>query len=381
MKIDRIEAFIVGNPWKNWILVKVSTDEGHVGWGEATGALGTMPAFSGVGEITQLFLGRDPCELQRNWQDAHKALYLSDDRSLMAPLAGIETACWDIIGKELGVPLYRLLGGRAQPSIRTYANGWYQDDRDPVRFAERTQAVAAKGYSALKFDPLGHNYRTLDRAERRRTLAIIEAVRTALPDDVDMILEFHDRLTVPEALSLIRDVAEFRPLWVEDPVYTKDIAAFAHVCRESPVRIAGGERFSMPRQFAELFAGGGCDMVLPEYMMLGGLSRLCQAAAIADAYNAMVSPHQAASPLSTAVTVHFDVATPNAFIQECFDEFSVAWARDLFGNIPTIRDGCLAPSELPGHGVSVNEAEIGKHPYGERNFMNLFSVGWEKRKS
>ncbi|HEY0420422.1 MAG TPA: mandelate racemase/muconate lactonizing enzyme family protein [Acetobacteraceae bacterium] len=379
MKIDRIDAYIVGNPWKNWILVKIRTDQGHVGWGEATTGLTTMPAFSAVGEIARLFLGRDPREMQRNWHDAHKALYLTSDAAVLAAMAGIDTACWDIAGKELGLPLYRLLGGRAQPRIRTYANGWYQDDRDPVRFAERTQAVAAKGYSALKFDPLGHNYRTLDRAERRRTLQIVEAVRTALPDDVDMILEFHDRLTVPEALSLIRDLAGFRPLWVEDPVFSNDIAALAQVSRESPVRIAGGERFSMPRQFAELFGQGGTDMVLPEYLRLGGLSRLRQAAAIADAHNAMVSPHQAQSPLGTAVNVHFDVATPNAFIQECFDEFHVAWAKDLFGNIPVIQDGCLAPSEAPGHGVSVNEDEIGKHPYSERNFMNLFSAGWEKR--
>jgi galactonate dehydratase len=381
MKIDRIEAFIVGNPWKNWILVKVGTDQGHIGWGEATQGLTTMPAFSAVGEIARLFLGRDPREMQRNWHDAHKALYLSGDGPIMAAMAGIDTACWDIVGKDLGLPLYRLLGGRAQPSIRTYANGWYQDDRDPVRFAERTQAVAAHGYSALKFDPLGHNYRTLDRSERRRTLQIVEAVRTALPDDVDMILEFHDRLTVPEALSLIRDLAQFRPLWVEDPVFSIDGAAFAQMSRESPVRIAGGERFNVPRQFAALFADGGTDMVLPEYLRLGGLSRLRQAAAIADAYNAMVAPHQAQSPLGTAVNVHFDVATPNAFIQECFDDFHVAWARDVFANIPTIKDGCLAPSEAPGHGVTVNEDEIGKHPYGERNFMNLFSAGWEKRNS
>jgi galactonate dehydratase len=340
-----------------------------------------MPAFSAVGEIARLFLGRDPREMQRNWHDAHKALYLSGDGPVMAAMAGIDTACWDIVGKELGLPLYRLLGGRAQPAIRTYANGWYQEDRDAVRFAESTQAVAAKGYSALKFDPLGHNYRTLDRAERRRTLQIVEAVRKALPDDVDMILEFHDRLTIPEALALIRDLAQFRPLWVEDPVFSIDGAAFAQISRDSPVRIAGGERFNVPRQFAALFANGATDMVLPEYLRLGGLARLRQAAAIADAYNAMVSPHQAQSPLGTAVNVHFDVATPNAFIQECFDDFHVAWARDVFGNIPAIKDGCLAPSEAPGHGVAINEGEIGKHPYSERNFMNLFSAGWEKRNS
>ena len=381
MKIDRIEAFAVGNPWKNWLLVKVSTDAGHTGWGEATTGLTTQPAFAAVGEIARLFLGRDPAAIPQNWVDAHKALYLTADGVLMAALAGIETACWDIVGKELGLPLYRLLGGRAQASIRTYANGWYQAERDPGRFAERTRAVAAKGYSALKFDPLGHNYRTLDRAERRRTLALIEAVRTALPDEIDIILEFHDRLTAVEALSLAREVAPFRPLWIEDPVWTEDVAAFARVGRDSPVRIAGGERYKTVGSFATLFALGGIDMVLPEYLGVGGLWRMKQVAAVADAHNALVSPHNAQSPLSTALNVHFDVSTPNAFIQECFDDFAVDWANDLFEGVPAITEGGLAPSERPGHGVVVNEAEIGKHPYGERNFMNLFSAGWEKRNS
>lgn len=381
MKIDRIETFIIGNPWKNWVLVKVSTSDGVVGWGEATRGLTTMPAVAAINEIARLFIGRDPLAIQANWLDAHKALYLSTDGTIMAAMAGIETACWDISGKVAGLPLYRLLGGRAQDRIRTYANGWYQAERDPQRFAERTQAVAAKGYSALKFDPLGHNFRTLDRAEHRHTMALIEAVRAALRDDVDMILEFHDRLTQPEALSLARDVVQFRPLWIEDPVWSADVSAFCRVARESPVRIAGGEQFKTTRAFATLFEHGATDLGLPEYLSLGGLWRMKQAAAIAEAHNAMVAPHNAQSPLSTALNVHFDAATPNAFIQECFDEFAVPWVEDVFQGFPRITDGFLAPSEAPGHGVSINEAEIAKHPYGERNFMNLFSAGWEKRNS
>ncbi|MBV9811726.1 MAG: mandelate racemase/muconate lactonizing enzyme family protein [Acetobacteraceae bacterium] len=381
MKIDRIEAFAIGNPWKNWILVKVTSDAGHVGWGEATTGLTTQPAMGALGEIARLFLGRDPRAIQANWMDAHKALYLSGDGVILAAMAGIETACWDIVGKELGLPLYRLLGGLAQPRIRTYANGWYQAERDPARFAERTRAVAAKGYSALKFDPFGHNFRTLDRAERAKTLALVEAVRAALPDDVDIILEFHDRLTPLEALSVARDVARFRPLWIEDPTWSEDVPALARVARDSPVRVAAGERFKTLGKFAELFALGGVDMVLPEYLSLGGLWRMKEAAAVAAAHGALVSPHNAQSPLSTALNVHFDIATHNAFIQECFDDFHVEWADEIFSGYPRIADGCLAPSEAPGHGVSVNEAAFAKHPYGARNFMNMFSAGWEKRNS
>ncbi len=382
MKIDRIQTFVIGNPWKNWVLVKVTTDQGHIGWGEATRGLTTMPAVSAVDEIGRLFIGTDPRAIQQSWSDAHKALYLSTDGAVMAAMAGIETACWDIVGKEAGLPLYRLLGGRAQDGIRTYANGWYQDERDPQRFADRARQVAAKGYSALKFDPLGHNHRTLDRSEHRRTLALIEAVRVALPDEVDIILEFHDRLTAVEALSLARDVAQFRPLWVEDPVWSIDVSAMAHVARQAPVRVAGGEQYKSPRPFATLFESGHVDLVLPEYLSLGGLSRMKQVAAIAEAHNGMVAPHNAQSPLSTALNVHFDTATPNAFIQECFDDFAAPWVADIFRGSPRIEaDGRLRPSEAPGHGVDINEAEIARYPYSPRNFMNLFSVGWEKRNS
>lgn len=379
MRIDRIEAHAVGNPWKNWILVKIQTDEGHVGWGEATTGLTTRPAMGALEECARLFLGRDPCAIQLNWHDAHKALYLTTDGVLMAALAGIETACWDIVGKARGLPLYALLGGRARGAIPAYANGWYQDARDPARFAARAQEVASRGYRALKFDPLGHAHRTLDRQERREAMALIEAVRAALPDHVDMILEFHDRLSEPEALQMARDVAHLRPLWIEDPVWTADAAALARVARASPVRVAGGERFKSLHQFATLFREGGCDMALPEYLGVGGLWRMKQAAAVAEANGAMVSPHNAQSPLSTALNVHFDVATPNAFIQECFDDYHVPWARDLFQGAPQLRDGMLEPSEAPGHGVEVDEREISKHPYGQRNFMNLFSAGWERR--
>ena len=381
MKIDRIETFVIGNPWKNWVLVKVSTDQGHVGWGEATRGLTTAPVVGALKETARLFLGQDPRALQANWVEAHKALYLSTDGTIMAAMAGVETACWDIVGKEAGLPLYRLLGGRAQPHIRTYANGWYQDDRDPVRFAERAKAVAARGYSALKFDPLGHNYRTLDRAERRRTLALVEAVRQALPDEVDLILEFHDRLTAVEALSLARDLAAVRPLWIEDAVWSADAAVLARVAREAPVRVAGGEQFKLLQSFSTLFAEGATDLALPEYLSLGGLWRMKQAAAVAEAHNAMVAPHNAQSPLSTALNVHFDVATPNAFIQECFDDFAVPWVAEIFEGAPRMQGGVLAPSELPGHGVTIHEAAIARFPYGERNFMNMFRAGWEKRNS
>jgi galactonate dehydratase len=379
MKIDRIEPFVVGNPWKNWVLVKVSTSEGHFGWGEATTGLTTKPVVGAVEEIARLFIGRDAQDLARNWHDAFKALYLPSDGAVLSAMSGIDTACWDIIGKELGLPLYRLLGGRAHDRLRVYANGWYQEQREPAAFARRAQEVAAAGYTAMKFDPLGHSYRVMDSDERRKALALVEAVRAALPDSVDIILEFHDRLTSVEAAGLIADLVQFRPLWVEDPVWSADIPAVARVANSSPSRIACGERFSRLGQFSELFAQARIDLVLPEYLRLGGLARMRQVAAVAEAHNALVAPHNAQSPLGTAVNAHFDTATPNFFIQECFDDYHVAWTKEVFENVPSQTDGAIAVSDRAGHGVIVNEAVLRKYPYGERNFMNLFSKGWETR--
>jgi galactonate dehydratase len=379
MKIDRIQSFVVGNPWKNWVLVKVSTDEGHFGWGEATTGLTTKPAVAAVEEITRLFIGKDPSAFLANRQRAYEALYLPTDGVLLAALAAIETASWDILGKEFNRPLYRLLGGPVHDTIRVYANGWYQDERDPVRFAERAATVADLGYSALKFDPLGHNYRVLSKDERRKTLLLVEAVVRRLPDNVDLIFEFHDRLTPVEALSLARDLAAFQPLWIEDPVWTADLDAFVRVATESPVRIAGGERFSTLHDFVSLLSSGAVDVVLPEYLRLGGLHRLRQVAAIAEAKNAIVAPHNAQSPLGTAINIHFAAATPNFLIQECFDDFHVPWAWDIFAGVPRQQDGQVRPSEVAGLGVEIDEDALSRFPYGEKNFMNLFSKGWEKR--
>lgn len=381
MRIDLVKPFVVGNPWKNWILVKVMTTDGHAGWGEATTGLTTRSTVGAVEEISRLFIGQDIRALVEVWHDAFKALYLPTDGAVLGAMAGIETACLDAFGKELGLPLYRLLGGRARQSIRTYANGWYQAEREPAVFAERAAAVASRGYSALKFDPLGHNYRTLDRTERKRVVDLVTAVRSALPDTVDLILEFHDRLTPVEALNLARAFAEIQPLWIEDPVWSEDVDVVASLAAASPVRIASGERLASPNQFVRLLSNGRMDMVLPEYLSLGGLQRMRDVAAIADAHGAMVAPHNAQSPLSTALNVHFDVAVPNAFIQECFDDYQGGWINDVFADYPLLRDGHLAPSEKPGHGVEINEEAISKYPYGHANFMNMFKAGWELRNS
>ena len=263
--------------------------------------------------------------------------------------------------------------------IKAYANGWYNGPRDPGAFAAKAAEVAALGYRALKFDPFGSAFRTLDPEERAKSLAIVRAVREGVGEFVEIMIEVHDRLTPAEAIRICRELEEFRPLWIEAPDWSTDTAALRDVAQATPLRIVAGERFTNLRDFAELLASGRMDIVQPEYVELGGIHRLRQVAAIAEAYQGMIAPHNARCPISTAVNVQVDTATRNVFIQETFDDFHVRWARDRFDGIPPLEDGFFAVPEAPGIGVGINEDLIERHKPGERNYMNLFRSGWEQR--
>src|SRR5512141_285164 len=161
MKITELKTYIVGNPWKNWVFVKVFTDEGLTGVGEATGGLSARPGEEQVHELERFVIGEDPLQPERLWQRMYKGLFLGSNVGVNA----IEIACWDILGKALNAPLWQLLGGKQRPKLRVYANGWYTGPRDPAFFAEAAAKIKAMGYTALKFDPFGSAYRFLSPAE------------------------------------------------------------------------------------------------------------------------------------------------------------------------------------------------------------------------
>lgn len=377
MKIIDVKTTVVGNPWKNWVFVQLLTDEGIVGIGEATGGLSTKPNEAAVHELKPLYLGQDPRDVRALWDRMHKGLFLGQN----AAMSGIEMACWDILGKALDVPVWRLLGGRQRPRIRAYANGWYQGPRDPKFFGERAAAVVAMGYTALKFDPFGNAYRFIDRDELRRSLAIVGAVRAAVGESVDILIEGHDRFSVSTAIEVGRALAEFQPMWFETPVMSTEVEALAEVARAIPVRVVGGERFERKSDFARLLATGVIDVIQPEILRCGGVSGLVKVAALAEAHEAFVAPHNAQSPFTTVVNTHIGATLPNLLIQECFDDFLVPWSREIMTGTVKIIDGYVEVPDGPGFGVTLNEAEMAKYPYADRNFLRLFEAGWERRES
>lgn len=374
MRITDLDVVVVGNPWKNWIFVRLHTDAGLTGLGEATGGLATKPNVGDVEELRRHVLGEDPLQPERLYHKLYRARYLQPSVGMSA----VEQACWDILGKHLGVPLWQLFGGKLHERLRVYANGWYRGPRTPESFAAAARGMVARGYTALKFDPFGGAYQQITRESEGLAVAIVRAVREAVGDDVDLLIEAHERFTVSTAIRLGRALEEFRPMWLETPVRTADLAGHLEVARAIGIPVVLGEGFRELRQFAELLSARVIDIVQPEPMALGP-SRARQAFGIARAYDASVACHQAQSPFCTAMNAHLHASIPHFLIQECFDDSLEPWAWSVLRGVPRVEAGYLAPSDAPGWGVEIDLAEAERHPYGETRFLRLFEEGWETR--
>ena len=375
MKISDVRTVIVGNPWKNWIFVVVETDDGLIGVGEATGGSETQPRVAAIQEIKHLVIGMDP----RNVHEIFHKLYLTAFLKVTQAMAGIEMACWDILGKSLGVPVYTLLGGKVRDNVRVYANGWYSGERTPEGFAEKASEVVAKGYTALKFDPFGDAHMQMSRKETNEAKALIGAVREAVGDDIDILIEAHDRFSTYAAIEIGNWLKDYDVTWFETPVLSTDVSALVEVARRIPVRMIAGERMHAIHEFGEFLSHNVTDVINHEPLGVGGIWRSLQIAGIAEAHHAEIALHNAESPFKTMVALHIDAVTPNVFIQECFDDFLEPWVPEVLSGFLRVENGYLRMPDAPGIGVELNEDEANKHPYGRSNFLRMFRPGWEKR--
>ena len=380
MKITKIDTYIAGNPWKNWLFTKVYTDEGIYGVGE-----GTLMAFAktieaAIHELSPFVLGLDPMQVEIITQRLTRDPYSEGGQVHMCAVAAIEIACWDIIGKALNQPIYNLWGGRCHEKLRAYANGWYRGPRTPESYAEKAKIVAKRGYTALKFDPFGNAWRTLSRYDFDLSIDIIRAVRDAVGNQVDILIEGHSRFSVSTALQLANAMAEFRPLWFEEPTHHLNIGAVVEVARRSPVPIATGESFSSKYQFAELLQHNVVSIYQPEPLNVGGLLATKKIADSIDAHYGVIAPHSAQGPVCSAACVQLNASVPNFLIHEIFDEFNDPWEAEIVTNPVKVVDGYIEISDRPGLGIDLNLEEIAKHPYQPEHQLLLFKPGWEARK-
>jgi len=379
MRITAIDTYIAGNPWKNWLFAKVSTDEGIHGVGECTLNYFAKTIEAAIHELTPLILGMDPFQVEVISQRMTRDVYSDGAQIHMCAVAAIEVALWDIIGKATKQPIYNLWGGRCHEKLRAYANGWYRGPRTPESFAEKAKKVATRGYTAMKFDPFGSAWRVLSRYDFDLSVDIISAVRDAVGPSVDLLIEGHSRFNVPTAVEFAEAIHPFRPAWFEEPVPHTNIPAMVEVARRSPVPIATGESFSSKQQFAELLKHEVVNILQPEPLNLGGLLATRMVAGMADAHYGVIAPHSAQGPVCSAACVQLNASIPNFFIHEIFDEFNEPWEKEIVTNPVVVVNGYIDVPERPGLGIDLNIEEIRRHPYQQENYLPLFKPGWEKR--
>jgi galactonate dehydratase len=378
MRITDVKTYIAGNPWKNWVFAEVETDAGITGLGEGTlnGFARTVEAA--IHELKHLAIGMDPFQVEAISLSLSRDVYSNGGQVQGAALSAIEFACWDIMGKVTGQPLYKLLGGRCHTQLRAYANGWYRGPRTPESFHVKAKEVVQKGYTALKFDPFGSAWRVVDNRDFGLAIDIIAAVRDAVGEDVDILVEGHNRFSVHTALRFAEAMARYKPAWFETPVPPHRISSMVEVARRSPVPIACGEDYYCREQFAELLEHDAVHIIQLEPQFLG-LSVSKQVCGMVHAYNGVTAPHSAQGPVCSLVCAHLNAATPNFFIHEIFDDFNVPWEKDLLTQHCAIVDGYVQIPEAPGIGAELNHEEIAKHPYEPGHYIPLFRQGWERR--
>ncbi len=379
MKIEAIETIPVGAGWKNWLFVRVHTDEGLSGLGEGTlnGFIRTTEAA--VQELAPLAIGQDPRRVNALSKRLMDSVSLDGGHIHRTAIAAIETACWDLLGKSLGVPVHELLGGRVRETVPGYANGWYRAERTPEAFVRAAQGVVEKGFSALKLDPFGTAQGFIDAKELDVAVRIVRALRENLGPSFKILVDVHARFTESEALRTARELAPYDIFWWEEPTTREREEPANAVAARSPIAVATGEMYDTLGQFFTLAKGGGVDIFQPEPMSLGGITNTLAVAQLAQSCGAWIAPHQSGGPVATAVCLQLAACVPNFLIQEHFDAFNDPWTRDLVSWSPEVREGRLTLPSDPGLGIELDLEVARAHPYDPSAFLNIHQKGWEKR--
>jgi galactonate dehydratase len=381
VRIAAVRPLVLGTAWRNLTFVVVRTDDGLEGVGEVRMINETEALLGYLAEaVPAHVLGADPFEIEVLIQRLWRREYARAGQIAMSALAVLEVACWDIVGKALDQPVYRLLGGPVRERIKAYANGWYTVERTPEEFADAARSAVGKGYRALKLDPFGAGTWELEPHERTHALDLVAAVRDAVGPDVEILIEMHGRFTPAQAVAIARELEPFRPSWIEEPVPPENLAALRKVADRVSIPVATGERIHARDEFRELFELQAADVIQPDLTMCGGILETRRIAAWAEAYYVLVAPHNVGGPVSTAAALHLAAVTPNFRIQEHFNDFGEEYVKAAASGNPDVVDGFFMLPGGPGLGVTLDEDVIAEHPRRAVHF-DLFAEDWHLRQA
>jgi galactonate dehydratase len=353
MKITQIEQFF---PRARTRLVKVTTDQGLVGWGETTLEGKPRSTSAAVDEMAEYLVGRDPLLIERHWQHLYRSAFFRGGAVTMSALSGLDQALWDIAGKFFGVPVYQLLGGAVRDRLRVYAH-WGIDGLDEAALdaaRARLERLRPMGYTAYKSGPAG-KWRgheppaVIDQFVRRAYL-----MREWVGPDVELAFDFHGKMTPALAIEICHEIKGMRPMFVEEPVPQENVDALKVVTQAVPFPIATGERLLTRWEFRQVFEKHAAAYVQPDAAHVGGISELKKVANMAEVYYMHVLPHCAIGPVAFAACLQVDAAIPNFLAQEQVD---VGLGNGLLRENFVVSDGHIALPTRPGLGFEIDEAE------------------------
>ncbi len=385
MKIVDLKTYIVdphGPGGRNWIFVKLTTDNGISGIGEAFDVPFSPPVVARLIETTgeRFVIGADPFRIETMWRTIYASGYdQHPDVTKMGIISAFEIAFWDIIGKAVGQPVYNLLGGKYHERLRTYtymnpAPGKVTKDsyvqKDPQAAGERAAYYLKMGFTAIKFDPVGpgtvHAPLQPSVGNLATSEAVIRAVREAVGDKCDIIIGTHGQMTTSAAIRLAKRLEKFDPLWFEEPVPPENRDEMARVARHTSIPIGAGERLSTKYEFRELLEKQAAGIMQISLGRVGGLLEAKKIAGMAEAYYAQIAPHLYAGPVEAAANVHIATCSPNFLILEGLETWG-GFYNEILKAPFRWEEGYLIPPDKPGLGIELNEEVMSKYAYAGGN--------------
>lgn len=380
MKITDVKTFVVANPppgfgGRYFVFLKLITDNGIEGLGEVY----SVPFHPSIVEkmivdvVGRCVIGKEPNDIERIWRSVYSVGFTQrPDLTMMGILSGIEMACWDIVGKDVGKPVYKLLGGQVHEKLRTYTYIYPKlGDKtdvyaDPHLAAERAAEYLQMGFTAIKFDPAGpytaYDGRQLSLTELDRSEQFCKLLREAVGSKADLLFGTHGQMTAAGAIRLARRLEQYDPLWFEEPMPPDNQREMAKIARSTTVPIATGERLCTKYEFLRILEEGSAAILQMNLGRVGGILEGKKIASMAEAYHVQIAPHLYCGPVVGAANIQLATCSPNFLIQESILDWQGFHCQILKTSIQW-EDGYIIPPTSPGLGVELDEEVARQHPY------------------
>ena len=371
MKIKDIQTLVVNAEMRNWVFVKIITDQDIYGWGEATVEWKTRAVVGAIEDLKPLIIGKDPRQIKQNYQIMTKHGFWKLGVIGMSAISGIEHAMWDILGKSLETPVWQLLGGKVRDKVKIYTHlgmgdmkAVYRDTMNVTGLTDHAQKLVDLGYTAFKVVFIPFTHFTVTNQELKNVNLLMSSLRDKVGDDIEIMVDFHGRCgSGKSAIQYVKELEPYKPMFIEEPIQPGDTSTLLQIKESINCPLATGERLIGLQEFEPIFHLRAVDIAQPDLNHCGGLLEAKDIAAAASVANIAIAPHNPNGPIAGAAALHFASSTPNHIIQEVMDQ-SVPWYNDVISTSPIERKGNSweVPSTA-GLGIEVNEKEASKYPF------------------